>query len=240
MPIIEAVSSDVPLSQGDVLSEVKLFSTDAAGENAIASKARFCLVMSRPCGIAHKSLITVAAIDEFKFSLANKVESFDELLAVMTAMRDGIQSPDVFYLGHLPSFNERYCARLEQLHCLALPQGEQRCAFVSKHRIGRLNIDFCRDMHLRFFRAYASLGFDDHGWFATEDLKSLLQFADGDLSRAASKVDELKMQKARQGLQGKQFSEKELASAEKTHSDLTVKFAPYREELARRIDNPAT
>jgi hypothetical protein len=28
---------------------------------------------------------------------------------------------------------------------------------------------FVRDLHTRIFRAFATLGFDDHGWMSTQD-----------------------------------------------------------------------
>lgn len=237
MPIIESVSETEPLSQGDVLKGVKLFSTDSSGEGPVQSKATYCLVLSRPCVVAHKVLLTVAAIEEFKFSIANTVESFDEMLAVMTSIRDASQSPDVFYLGALPSVQGRFCARLEQLHCLLLPQGEQRTSFLQRHRIAKLDVDFSRDLHLRLFRSYASLGFDDLSWFPTEDLQSILQFADTDVSRAQTRLQGLKATKERQQLQDKKFNESDLSAAERSLNELNQKFDPYRQELQRRTPN---
>ena len=235
MPIIETVAETEPLSHGDVLKGVKLFSTDGSGEQSVTSKASFCLVLSRPCVVAHKPLLMVAAIEEFKYSISKDVASFDEMLAVMTGIRDASQSPDVFYLGTLPSISGRFCARLEQLHCLHVPQGEQRTRFVERYRIARLNADFCRDLQLRLFRSYASLGFDDLSWFPTEDLQSLMQFAQTEVSRAQSKVDELKATKERQLLQSLRFNEADLTTAEKALNQLNERFGPYRSELDRRV-----
>ena len=62
-----------------------------------------------------------------------------------------------------------------------------------------------------------------------------MQFAQTEVSRAQSKVDELKATKERQLLQSLRFNEADLTTAEKALNQLNERFGPYRSELDRRI-----
>lgn len=44
----------------------------------------------------------------------------------------------------------------------------------SIQRVASLSPQFLRDFHLRFLRAFATLGFDDHEWFSGADLTWLI------------------------------------------------------------------
>lgn len=234
MPIIETAIPDSPLSQGDVLSGVKLFRTNCADGESIACPDRFCLVLSRPCVAIHKPVVTVAAVEKYSPSIPKDVESFQDMLDFLTDLRDGTDTPDVFYLGSLPDEDGRFCARLDQVHSITLPSSNERQHFLRSHRKATLNGEFRRDLHLRLLRAFASLGFDDYGWFSDHDLSTLLTFADSDLARADAELSQQRIAREKQQIQGHVVAAKPLQSAEDRRSLLAAKFAPYREELSRR------
>jgi hypothetical protein len=167
MPILELPRPDTPLTQGDILSGVQLFLTregwtDTGGEPA-RSPAKLCLVLSRPCVAAHKKQVVVAAIEKFPDNTPKGLDSFDKVLDFLTGLRDGGSSPDLFYLGQLPERTGRFCGRLDALFTIDVPADAQtRKAFLGERRLATLHPDFARDLHLRLFNAFASLGFDDH------------------------------------------------------------------------------
>src|SRR5262249_32576213 len=134
-----------------------------------------CMVLSRPCAAVHKAHVIVAAVQQFKSNQPKGVDDFDKLLSFMTGIRDGRTAPDTFYLGQLPGHTGRHAARFDSLHTIEIPdKPEEIQSFLKKCRIASLNLEFCRDLHVRIFNAFASLGFDDYGWFSTVDLKALV------------------------------------------------------------------
>ena len=238
MPIIEIAHPDAPLSQGDVLSGLVLYETDSAKDTHAKSPAKFCLVLSRPCVAAHKQVITVAAIAKYAPNVPKDIETFEDRLAFLTEMRDGTESPDVFYLGQIPSLEGRYCARLDQVHSIKLPPSDPDSPFLAKHRIASLNSEFQRDLHLRVFRAFASLGFDDYKWFSDADLSLLVRFGEADLDRLKNNVGMQVKKEARQDLLSAPFGRKDLNEAEVKLAALQQAMEPYRLELARRQQTP--
>jgi hypothetical protein len=77
MPIIEQTPEESTLSQGDVLQEVRLYSTKKCwgpdgGEAVIANK-RLCLVVSRPCVARHKESVTVIAVERMEDGIPSDV-----------------------------------------------------------------------------------------------------------------------------------------------------------------------
>src|SRR5271170_3124757 len=122
MPIIEPARSGAPPTQGDLLSGIALFATkgswDEKGGHALLVKSDLCLVLSRPCVAAHKKHVVVAAIAKYPDAVPKGIDSFDKVLDFLTSARDGISSPDVFYLGQFPGRIGRFCARLDALHTI--------------------------------------------------------------------------------------------------------------------------
>ena len=112
MPIIETPDSLLPLSQGDVLRDVRLFLTREswaeAGGDCLKLPHKLCLVISRPCIVGHKPNVITAAIERYTDRVPRDVQSFEDILAFLTELRDGAESPDVFYLGQLPGHEGRY------------------------------------------------------------------------------------------------------------------------------------
>jgi hypothetical protein len=203
MPIIEHPQTGSPLSQGDILKDINLFLTaDGWGEiggQSEKSPYRLCLVLSRPCVIEHKKSVIVTAIEKLKDNPPRGADTFESVLSFLTRLRDGPESPDVFYLGQLPGMMGRFAARLDLLHTIQLPpSGSERQSFVDVRRIAVLHHDFVRDLHVRLFRAVATLGFDDHGWLSDSDLDWLVESGKADLLKAQSKVQESRIKRSSQ------------------------------------------
>jgi hypothetical protein len=244
MPIIEDPGPSLPLSQGDILEGVPLFITKNVwpddGE-AARIPHRLCLVVSRPCIAQHERYILVSAIEQYKNKLPSKFEDFDEACEFFKDIRDGTSSPDQFYLGQLPGHDGTFCARLDSFHTVFVPaKGTDRDAFVTKRRVARLNSDFGRDLHLRVLRSFASLGFDDHGWQPTEDLKAAVMVGQRETKAAEVVVMDLRARLQSGKAQGfshptdKAKLEKDLEKAERDMGKLQEALAPFEAELEKR------
>jgi hypothetical protein len=224
MAIIEPVVAAEALSQGDVLRGIALYATDLATSTDVKPQkiqGRYCLVLTRPCGVSHKDSIVVAAIEKYKPSIPSDIKSMQDVVDFLTELRDGTDSPDKFYLGELPGEKGRFCAVFDSLHTFKLPN--DRSSIVAQ-RIGRLSAAFARDLHLRLHRAYASLGFDDIAWFSTEDLDWIVNKGREELQ--AKKAAQSKLQFA-----GGAMPEGSIEDAERT-------LQPYIDELERRSAEP--
>jgi hypothetical protein len=243
MPIIELARTDAPLTQGDILSGVPLYltgegSAETGGESA-RSPAKLCLVLSRPCVAAHKKQVVVAAIEKYPDNTPRGLDSFDKVLDFLTSVRDGGWSPDLFYLGQLPERTGRFCARLDALFTVEIPSDNQaRKAFLAQRRVLTLHPDFARDLHLRLFNAFASLGFDDHSWPSTEDLQWLVAQGQADVTAAQLTVRQQQALQASRDADGTQFRENDLIAAQRRLDDLRERLAPYEKELSRRQGPP--
>ena len=236
MAIIDFVDDDSPLSQGDLLKDILLhvskykYSSYAAGEAA----AKICIVLSRPCVAAHKQTIVVASVEKFSPSIPEDAKkSFDHFKKFLEGARGGWNKPDLFYLGELREKDGRFCAKLDSIHTVEIPVSDinVRNEFLKKHRFARLSDSFIKDLHLRFFQAFASLGFDDSDWFCDSDLELLVTIGNDDLV-AAAKKDNFKH------FEGKSVSTQ---NAAKEIDQLKAKLKPYESELIRRqaANNPS-
>ncbi len=129
MPIIEPADVQLPLSQGDILKDVCLFVTkdtwEEPGGESHKTAHKLCLMISRPCVIGHKPYVVVAAIERMGDNVPRDVESFEDILNFLTDLRDGPNSPDVFYVGQVPGYEGRFGARLDSP---AHGRGSQRCS----------------------------------------------------------------------------------------------------------------
>ena len=205
------------------------------GGQSEKSPYRLCLVLSRPCVIEHKKSVIVAGIEKLKDNPPRGADNFESVLSFLTRLRDGPESPDVFYLGQIPGMSGRFAARLDLLHTIQLPpSGSERQLFVDARRIAILHPDFVRDLHVRLFRAVATLGFDDQRWLSDSDLDWLVESGKSDLLKAQSKVQELRVKRSSQQAQGAPFDPKELERAEEAERGLSELMQPYEQELQRR------
>lgn len=250
MPIIESISADFPLSQGDILKDVRLFATHEIqadqGGDPQHTQARLCLVISRPCVIAHKPHILVAAIEKYPDSVSRDIETFEDVRNLLNGMREGIYAVDRFYLGQLPGFEGRFTAKLDSLHTVHLPRDEAQVQqVVARKRIARLHIDFARDLHVRLFRAFASLGFDDHGWMSTSDLRWLVSKGQAEVAVAETKVRQAEAALNSAQAQGfrnpaeQQQLERAVKTARQTLQTMERDLAPYLAELTNRSSQSA-
>ena len=223
MPIIEQPNSHDDLSQGDILEGVNLFESivDSAGKTKQNElRSQYCLVLSRDCVCAHKDRIVVSEIAKLQANVGKEVQSFQDALDFLNDLRSNDGAPDCFYLGNLPNLPDRYVARLDSVHTVNLKRTRQ---IVQGKRIARLTQEFIKDLQLRFFRSFASFGFDDHSWFTTEDLEFLVSFISAD--------------KAKFDVELTKGSFNNPDKAQKIQSSLAqyeIEVRPFREELERR------
>jgi hypothetical protein len=239
MPIIENPAPDAPLSQGDILKDVNLFATGEGWHptNGEPKKTthRLCLVLTRPCGIVHKEAVIVAGVEKLQDDVPREMAEFGKVLSFLNTLRDGLTSPDIFYLGQLPRLTGRYGARFDALHTIQIPLvGEERKAFVKAKRLGVLHVDFVRDLHARLFRAVASLGFDDHSWLSDPDLKWLVECGKAELAHLQAEVQKHRSQQSSQEARGGRFEAKDLLKAEQHAQELADRISPYETEYRRR------
>jgi hypothetical protein len=238
MPIVVPLSnSDQPLSQGDLLKGIPLFASATDG-SAAAHTAPYCIVISRPCVALNKAQVVVALVERTKER--PKLNTYKEALEFFEDLRDGKGRPDMFYIGQLPNEPGSFSARLDSLHTIELPTGGARQKYVSAARVARLDPAFARDLHQRLFRAFASLGFDDHSWYSTEDLQVLVALgsaARGTVEAAyltASAAAQLGATQAYNNPKEKQGLDSAAAGAKKAFDELEAELAPLRAELDRR------
>ena len=238
MPIIEPAIAGEPLAHGDLLRGVKLYITSnpdnlKRGEPE-SSKEGFCLVLSRPCVVAHKKTIIVAAVASMPAQTPSSIDTFDKALNFLIDLRDGGSSPDVFYLGQVTGFEGRFAARFDSLHTLGMPKMPvDRQAFVDEHRIAKLHFDFVRSLHTRFFQAISSLGFDDVTWFSTADLRYLIQTGRSETDTLKAKLSRLEAAQDAGGVE-----KNAITSCQKQIATLETQMAAYLGELDQR--NPVT
>ena len=232
MPIIEPTSGDVPLSQGDILNGVPLIKTEATdtGFGSVRSKARLSMVLSRPCNLQHKENVIVAEIHQYSESVPRSVETLDEALDFLTDLRDGISSPDRFYLGEIPMESGRFVAMLDSAYTINATDKRSLLAY----RVASLNDAFQRDLHVRLLTAFASLGFDDVDWVPTSDLELLKSIGDGQLAKLRQAEKEQLALEAKQQFGCNQFSTRTLDKVQEEVGELKAKMRPYIELLAKR------
>ena len=250
MPIIEPIADpNTPLCQGDILKGVCLFSTrktwEPGGGEGHARNNSLCLILSRPCVALRSEWMIVAAIEKYK-NRPGDFGSFDEAQQYFEEIRDGLTTPDQFYLGQLPNLDGSFCARFDSIHTVQLPPGQsgQRTDFITNSRVARLNFEFVHDLHLRHFRAFASLGFDDHRWFSTEDLRTFLLYAERDAAK--KKADMLAAQAKLQAGTSQSFHhesdkkklENEQRKCQQELEKILDTIEPYKNELALRQQPP--
>jgi hypothetical protein len=172
------------------------------------------------------------------------VITFEDILGFLTDLRDGPDSPDVFYLGQVPGYEGRFGARLDSLHTIQIPQESEQRAFTDQKRVGRLHIDFIRDLHTRLFRAFATLGFDDHRWMSTQDLNWMVSRGRQEILDARSALESVRTALHAAEAQGirhqseRQKLEATIANAQTKLDDLVAQVTPYEAELESRQPQP--
>jgi hypothetical protein len=235
MAIIEPHSLGAPLSQGDILKGIRLFLTRKSpdSEDYISSEAKFglCLVLSRQCVVEHKRSLVVVGVMKYSGDVSPDL-TFQEVVDFLETARDGVNTPDQFYLGHLPSLQGRYCARLDSLHTIELPsKPEDRQAFIDTHRIARLNKDFIRDLHLRVHQAFANMGFEDYQWLSDGDLELLVEKGNSEIRKIE---EDQRMATLTRESSGNPADSKQINKDRNTLITIRKRVEPFANELARR------
>lgn len=232
MPITDSVDSGEPLTQGDILTDTKLFVSGVDGAPH-EQHAGLCLVVSRPCQAVRSKVVTVARIEQYP-KLPKHMNSFDKIRKTLLDLRDG-QHLGSFFLGQLPNHEGRFCARFEPFYALQIPNGADRQGFIDSHRIARLDPNFAKDLHLSVSRSFASLGFDDNSWWTTEDLECLIAQGEADIKLLEAEKAQHESVAVYADAGGVEPPE-----AKKDHDQLietlNTKLEPLREELARRTN----
>jgi hypothetical protein len=229
MPIIELVSSADPICQGDLLSDIPLFVTSKLAESR-RTPHKLCLVLSRPCNAIRNSKLVVAAVEKYPDSVPRDADSFDKVLDFLESIRDGRKTPDLFYLGQIPDYAGRFAARFDSIRTVDVPSDEtDRSQFFERHRIGRLEIEFARDLHLRILRAFASLGFDDQNWLSDLDLTWLARQARADVAELGAELNQAQAELAKKLAAGEEAPKKRV-------EELTRKFESLRERTREFIE----
>jgi len=141
----------------------------------------------------------------------------------------------VFYLGQFPGREGRFSARLDALFSVKIPSNpDELTRFLREQRIGSLNVEFVRDLHIRMFMAFARLGFSDEGWLSDDDLNWLVESGKGDLLKAKAELQEARTAKAKQRAAGKQFSDRQIPKLEERLTELQEQVEPYIREKQSR------
>ena len=240
MPILDAPNEDAPLSQGDVLKGLRLHSTGSdwddqktpGGNAEWARRYELCLVLSRPCVLEHKDEFLVAPVHAVQEQSPTDVTSLAEAEHFLTNVRDGKSCPDRFYLGQIPNSRPgRYYAHLDSIHTIAKPPADKLQQFLRNARIAALASDFVRDLHVRLFSAFASLGFDDVGWLSNHDLKWLVDWGRKDLLEGQQALQQVNASLSGMQASGEQRHPKHLKSDEERLANLEQKIAKLREKL---------
>ena len=244
MPILIEASGDAPLTQGDILKDLALFATEANGGDPGSSykvKSPLCMVVSRPCAVLHKQQIIVAAIERVAVPLPREAKTLESVRQFLEELRDGGGTPDRFYLGQqIPNFHEegRFFARLDSLHTVKAPPAGQLAELLRVRRIATLADDFRRDLHRRVFSAFATLGFDDFGWYPNQDLNWIIAVAEEEVSSIEKDIKEKESQISKNIAAGESSRNQSLSSeVERLRGNLTQvrgKLDPFRDERAKR------
>ncbi len=244
MPIIEAVSHEEPISQGDILTGIQLFTSERCwegdGGQPHRGAQRHCMVISRPCVALHKPCVIVAAIEKYKGSISDDIKTIEDLVNVLSEIRDGTQHPDQFYLGQIAGETGSYCARLDLLHTVQVPPKDQLDHFLSSRRIGRLAADFARDLHVRIFAAFSRLGFSDHSWFAAGDLDHVIAVGEAELKKLQSELQSELVRKTKGEAHGfkhpseQQTNSKKIAELKEKAEKVELRISPYKLEREQR------
>src|SRR5437868_5591727 len=119
MPILVIPTPESPLTQGDILKGVKLYETAPEGTSCLAGP-KYCMVVSRPCVVAHKTRVVVVGVEKYKADKPNIVK-YTDVIDFLESIRTGEKRPDCFYVGQLPGEESgRYHAKLDSFYTIQL------------------------------------------------------------------------------------------------------------------------
>lgn len=253
MPIAIPCDGTEPLAQGDLLSGVAFAMTSAEGKLTSDARAKYLLVVSRPCSALRDGKVVVAAVHESKLDLSKVRQqlagprsgdaervTLDRMRRFLAGVRDGGQLTDSFYLGNIePGSQRRYAADLGALSTILVPTStpEARAQWVNTHRIWKMGQEFVRDLHVRLFNTFARLGFDDYQWFADPDLEILITDGEAELAELRTALAEAERAVQTKEANGDSIPKQLAENVEKRRvelEDANRQLKPYLDERARR------
>lgn len=193
MPIVVPAEPGSHLSQGDILRDVPIAVANLEGGTSANARVPFVLVVSRPCKALRDTTIVIAPVNVFKVDLAvldkKPQGALDRTRRLLSGFRDGVtitpEFSDDFYLGTIePTSGVRYAAKLTLLASAMVPEAAaERAQWVRARRVGRLEPDFRRDLHLRLSLTFARLGHDDFRWYSDADLELVINAGQTELQQ---------------------------------------------------------
>jgi len=219
------------LEQGDVLADIQTFVADyTSSEPAPVLDEGIVLVVSRPCNALRAKRVVVAEVVKRSLSGLKGAETLRQFKDFFVAVRDGDGTPDTFYLGELEPGNDRYFAKLDSLRTIQIPDDDKgRQEFIKSHRRFKLNPEFARDLHVRLFKAFASLGFDDDAWWTNSDLDLVARKGEAEVAALRAVVQGLEAQQ--DVLKTSDGSKKELKQLEEQLKEKRPALASTQDEL---------
>lgn len=238
MPIVESAPADALLGQGDILAlpQGGLYLDHKKG-TPVSTKPHAGLVISRDCAGDHGKSVLVAEIHPSKLNLPSE-DDLEDIVKLLSVLRDGGNNPDTFYLGALPNQTGRFAAKLDSIVTVRLPSPEERAAWLATHRVLRLTEEFRRALPTRLFWALCRQGYDDFAWFSTPDLEYVRHVVDAQKARISAEVHALKADRARAEADANDkaivAADGKLKTAEDRLKKLNEKATPYLAELAKR------
>lgn len=251
MPIVERVSGEEPLSQGDLLRGLNFVSLTEGGDADLSTVATWGLVLSRPCNALRDPTVVVASVAQFPLDLKIEAAPGQELERMrrrLAGVRDGIRGAefsDSLYLGPIDSLypTRRYAADLTRLMTVQVATDAKRQDWVRARRVWRLGEGFLRDLHTRLALTFTRPGHDDYEWYSDADLDIMITSgrrdskalgAESDIAESAIQQREAANQDVKEQLR------KELEKKQQAAARAEEQLQPYLQEKARREQVKAT
>ncbi len=249
MPIVVRATGNANLTQGDVLKDVPFVVVGVDGKAAFDKQVQYVLVVSRPCKALRDDAIVVAPVVPYPVDFADVAKSsgtpvggLERMRRFLAGLRDGLKGgdfSDALYLGAFELTGaKRFAAQLTTLSTASVPTGEEeRCKWVAAHRVGRLDVDFLRDLHTRILLTFTRLGFDDDHWYSDADLGVMISAGEAEVNHVRGEFIS-----AQQAIQNSEAAQKPQAQAQrdgverkkKIVEEAEARLKPYLDERERR------
>lgn len=196
MAIVVDPKTEGSLRQGDLLCEVNLHASKVSGEPLLV-KCKYVLVVSADCAAHNKSTLLVVPVRPHRIQIPKDRTEYEEVRGFLEAKRDGVDSPDRFYLGTIRS-DERQMAYLDEVASLRVPtENSARRDWITQHRVASLHDDFRSALRARLAWALSRPGFDDHSWYCQHDLAWIHSLARQEKAKREAAVAEAESTLAR-------------------------------------------
>lgn len=249
MAIVVAPAEDSDLMQGDVLRDVPFLAVGIDGAPEVDRKGQYVLVLSRPCKALRDDVVVVAPVVPFPLELAEIAKSgsspaggLERMRRLLSGLRDGIKVGDFSDALYLGAFEDgatrRFAAQLTTLCTARVPtESGERKSWVNARRVGRLHVEFLRDLHTRLLLTFTRLGFDDYEWYSDADLDVMITAGEAEILHLRTELVA-----SEQAVQHRQAADKPLPkdqkdNVERKRGDVAKaekSLKPYLDERDRR------